>query len=110
MRLNGPVPDHLREWWEPSMSCLHSAAWRRNHWKRSGSVAVELVENMSQGWQVWLDWQRVICPDNATEINALEADAGRYLGYVRIVGSRPGGASWMNRLSRFHSSTPKHHF
>ena len=43
---------------------------------------------MSDGWQVWLDWHRTICPDNATEIKAIEADRGRYMGYVRVVGRR----------------------
>lgn len=86
--IDGPVPDHLREWWEPSMSCLHSAAWWRGHWDRSRIMTVDLADDMPDGWQVWLDWQRMVCPDNATEIKALEADEGRFLGYVRLVGRR----------------------
>jgi hypothetical protein len=43
---------------------------------------------MPDGWQAWLDWQRLVCPDNATEIKTLEADEGRYLSYVRTVGRR----------------------
>ncbi len=43
---------------------------------------------MPDGWMTWLDWQRAIAPDNAAEITALEADRGRYLGYVRVVGRR----------------------
>lgn len=35
-----------------------------------------------------LDWHRVICPDNGTEIQAVEADGDRYLGYVRVVSRR----------------------
>ena len=31
-----------------------------------------------------------IAPDNHTEIKAIEADAGRNLGYVRVVGRRQG--------------------
>lgn len=90
--LDGPVPDHLRDWWEPSMSCLHSAAWWRRHWSRSGIMGVDLADDMPDGWRVWLDWQRMVCPDNATEIKALEADEGRYLGYVRLVGRRQAEA------------------
>lgn len=37
------------------------------------------------------NWHRVIAPDNAAEIAALEADRGRYLGYVRAVGRRKAG-------------------
>jgi len=84
----GPVPDHLREWWGPSMWCLHSAPWWRRHWEKTGIMAVELADAMAEGWQVWLDWQRNMWPDNHTEIRALEADQGSYLAYVRLVARR----------------------
>jgi hypothetical protein len=41
---------------------------------------VELADTMPDGWQSWLDWQRAVASDNATEIKAVEADRGRYLG------------------------------
>jgi ubiquinone/menaquinone biosynthesis C-methylase UbiE len=82
------IPDHLREWWEPSLWCLHSAPWWRRHWERFGILAMELADTMPDGWQAWLDWHRTVCPDNHKEIKALEADQGRYLGYVRVVGRR----------------------
>lgn len=80
----GP-PEHLREWWEPSLACLHTADWWRNHWGRSGVVDVEDATTLPDGWRLWLQWQRAINPDNPTEIRAIEADAGRHLGYVRAV-------------------------
>jgi SAM-dependent methyltransferase len=86
--IEGPVPDHLHEWWEPSHWCLHSAGWWRRHWQRTGILDVELADTMPEGWRLWLDWQHAVAPDNAPEIAALEADAGRYLGYVRAVGRR----------------------
>jgi hypothetical protein len=43
---------------------------------------------MPEGWQRWLDWIRVVAPDNEVEIKALEDDAGRWLGYARVVGRR----------------------
>jgi hypothetical protein len=43
---------------------------------------------MPEGWRLWLDWQRAVAPDNASEIAALKADAGRYLAYVRAVARR----------------------
>ena len=54
---------------------------------------IELADTMPDGWQRWLDWHRVIAPDNAVEIKALEADRGSYLGYVRVVGRRNGQAT-----------------
>ncbi|MDQ6913097.1 MAG: methyltransferase domain-containing protein [Verrucomicrobiota bacterium] len=86
--LEGEVPKHLQPWWEPGMACLHSAAWWRDHWKRTGLVEVELADDMQEGWRAWLEWQRIISPDNVTEIAAIEADAGRYLTYVRAIARR----------------------
>lgn len=86
--IEGPVPEHLREFWVPDLWCLHSAPWWRTHWERTGIMDVEIADAMPDGWQLWLDWHRVIAPDNAVEIRALEADQGRTLGYVRLVGRR----------------------
>ena len=82
------VPDHLLPWWTQDHWCLHSAPWWRRHWERTGISAIELADTMDDGWKVWLDWHKVIAPDNSTEIEALEADRGSYLGYVRFVGRR----------------------
>jgi ubiquinone/menaquinone biosynthesis C-methylase UbiE len=90
--IDGTVPEHLRQWWEPSMGCLHSAAWWRRHWEQTGIVTIELADTMPAGWQAWLDWQRVVAPDNAIELRAVEADRGEYLGYVRVVGRRRADA------------------
>jgi SAM-dependent methyltransferase len=86
--IDGPVPAHLAAWWEPSMSCLHSAGWWRRHWERSGVAEVETADAMTDGWRYWLDWQRAASPDNSVEIDALTADEGRHLGYVRAVARR----------------------
>jgi SAM-dependent methyltransferase len=82
------VPPALRHWWEPSMSCLHSPEWWSRHWQRSGVLDVEVADSMPDGWQLWLEWQRAVSPDNLTEIEAVEADAGHHLGYVRAVARR----------------------
>ncbi|WP_182873452.1 SAM-dependent methyltransferase [Microbispora sp. H10670] len=86
--IDGPVPEHLRGWWEPSMACLHSAHWWHRHWERSGIASVDLADTMTDGWKYWLAWQQAIAPDNEAEINALNADRGRHLGYVRAVARR----------------------
>jgi cyclopropane fatty-acyl-phospholipid synthase-like methyltransferase len=84
----GDVPDHLRAWWEPGLCCLHSAEWWRRHWERTGIMDIALADTLPDGWQLWRDWQRVVAPQNTAEIEALEADRGRHLGYVRLVGRR----------------------
>src|SRR5262249_59424818 len=79
--IDADVPEHLRAWWAQDQPwCLHSAAWWRRHWERTGILDIELADTMPDGWQRWLDWQRVVAPDNAVEIKALEADRGTCLG------------------------------
>ena len=85
------MPQHLQSWWTPDLWCLHSAAWWRRHWERTGILTINLADAMPNGCQVWLDWHRIIAPDNTLEIEALQADAGKYLGYVRAIGHlQPG--------------------
>jgi ubiquinone/menaquinone biosynthesis C-methylase UbiE len=96
--IKGPPPDHLRDWWTHDLWCLHSAAWWRWHWERTGIMNIELADTMPDGWQVWLDWHRAVAPDNEAEIKALEADRGSHLGYVRLVGRRNGHAKLTDHI------------
>jgi SAM-dependent methyltransferase len=82
------VPDHLRAWWTPDLWCLHSADWWNRHWERTGILDIVLADTMPDGWQMWLEWHKTVVPENRVEIEAVEADRGRYLGYVRLVGRR----------------------
>jgi SAM-dependent methyltransferase len=86
--IEGEVPEHLRAWWTQDMWSFHSAAWWRRHWERTGIVRVEIADAMPDGWKRWLEWQRAVAPDNATEIQAIEEDRGRFIGYGRVVGRR----------------------
>ena len=43
---------------------------------------------MPEGWRLWLEWQRVVSPDNLVEIRAIESDQGAYIGYIRAIGRR----------------------
>src|SRR4029079_11953961 len=74
---DGPVPEHLAAWWEPSLACLHSANWWRRHWERSGILDVEAADTMPDGWRCWLDWQHPASPGNTTEIEGIRDHAGR---------------------------------
>src|SRR5215813_9533397 len=84
----GSIPDYLREVWPQDYWSFHSAPWWRRHWERTGIIDIDLADTMPDGWQFWLEWQRAVAPDNATEIKALEADSGRNFTYVRLVGRR----------------------
>jgi ubiquinone/menaquinone biosynthesis C-methylase UbiE len=89
--IGGGVPEHLRPMWGQDFWSIHSAGWWRRHWERTGILEIDVADNMPEGWQRWLDWQYAVAPDNAAEIQALEADAGRNFGYIRVVGRRQSG-------------------
>jgi cyclopropane fatty-acyl-phospholipid synthase-like methyltransferase len=86
--IEGSLPNHLQGWWTPELWCLHSAAWWRRHWERTGIMEIELADTMPDGWQLWRDWHKEVAPDNEEEIKAVEADGGQNLGYIRLVGRR----------------------
>lgn len=82
------IPPHIQRWWVPDHWALHSGPWWADRLNRSGCYEIETVEDMQNGWRHWLAWQRWAYPDNAREINALEADAGRNLVYWRVIARR----------------------
>ncbi len=84
------VPEHLRSWWDPTLACLHSPSWWRRHWQRSGFVDVVDATLLPDGWRHWVEWLRMVNPDNSIEIDAVSADRGETLGYARVVGRRNG--------------------
>ena len=86
--MEGSVPDHLRDWWTPDLRCLHSPGWWRRHWERAGIEDIEVADLLPGGWQFWRDWHIAVAPDNKAEIQALETDRGRHLGYVRVIARR----------------------
>lgn len=87
--IDGEVPTHLETWWKRDQPwCLHSAAWWRQHWERTGIFESIFADTMSDSSVYWRDWVRLIAPENTLELAALEGNAGRTLGYVRVVGRR----------------------
>jgi Methyltransferase domain len=105
--IEGPLPEHLCRWWTPELSSLHSASWWRQHWERTGIMDIDLADTMPDSWQRWLDWHRVIAPNNELEISALEADRGRFLGYVRLTVAAGGKQIWQITLCPCQLSTRK---
>ncbi len=110
--IEGDVPEHLRPMWGQDFWAMHSAAWWRRHWERTGILAIDVADDMPDGWRRWLDWQYAVAPDNAAEIQAIERDAGRTLGYIRVVGRRQGGVKleeycWPDTLRFFPTTYTK---
>jgi SAM-dependent methyltransferase len=89
--MSTPVPEHLREFWTQDVWSIHSVAWWRRHWERTGLVEIEAADTMSDGWKLWSHWHRIKSPYNTAEVAAVEADAGRNLSYIRLVARRRPG-------------------
>lgn len=87
--LNGELPPHLAAAWQGDWWSFHSPAWWQQHWKQSGLVEIESADSIPDGWMHWLRWLEVCeeagfaCPPE--EKAMLEADAGRTLGFTRLV-------------------------
>ncbi len=65
--IEGSPPQHLGAWWTQDLWCLHSADWWRRHWERTGILDVEVADTMPDGWKLWLEWHKVIAPENQVE-------------------------------------------
>jgi SAM-dependent methyltransferase len=90
--LDDGVPAHLQAGWTQDFWSLHSAAWWRRLWERTGLVEIEVSDTLPDGWKHWLQWQQEAWPDNRSEIDAVQADAGQTLGIIRQVARRRNNA------------------
>jgi len=90
------VPEHLlapqangTAFWADECLCFHTAAWRRDLWQRSGRVELERADVMPDGWRHWRDFELALAASGKARFpsvaEALETDAGRYLGFVRLL-------------------------
>jgi SAM-dependent methyltransferase len=91
------VPEHLAPFWEPGFWTFHSPQWWYLHWSRSGAVDVDVADLLDDGWQDWAHWNE-ICAEvseddfvrefGGREAEMLRIDAGRNLGFTRVVARR----------------------
>ncbi len=84
-------PEQLQSYWEPAFFSLHSPAWWKRHWERSGLVSVEISDLLPDGWRHWmvsdLLWsERLGKPTD--EADMLSLDGGQTLGLTRMVARR----------------------
>ena len=67
-------------------------AWWRRHWEQAEIANVRVADMVAQGWEQWALWLE-ICdrygyPTSAREAQMLQADAGRTLGFTRVVATK----------------------
>jgi SAM-dependent methyltransferase len=91
MREFGPhLPEHLKPLFTGDYWTLHTGAWWREHVAKTGLFEIAYVGDMPDGWQLWAEWARVTYSADWYQ-KVLEADGGRYLGYVGLVARRVQG-------------------
>jgi cyclopropane fatty-acyl-phospholipid synthase-like methyltransferase len=89
---NTNIPEHLKPYWMPDYFSFHSPQWWSNHFEKSGVVDVELADSIPDGWEHWLRWLEIRLqggfPYDEKEADMLREDAGRCLGFTRLIARR----------------------
>lgn len=90
--LDDGLPEYLAGRWPWDWWSFHSPGWWKRHWEKSGLVDVETADMISGGWQHWLRWIEFAAEQgkrySQSEIDMLRDDAGRTLGFTRLVARR----------------------
>jgi hypothetical protein len=92
----GVVPEHLarpqsngKAFWEDGCACFRTAAFWRELFEQSGRVDVLTADLQPDGWRRWRDMEVAAEQAGASpfpsDAEALEADGGEYIGFVRVV-------------------------
>lgn len=95
--LGGCVPEHLAPWWDWEFDGWHTPEWWRRLWESSGKVDIEQADLLADSAANWLAWEEAVLEadpgaGSADVVAMLRADAGRTLGFVRVVARKPEGA------------------
>ncbi len=96
---HGPVPEHLTRRqknggtpWAEDFWGFHTLEWWYHLWNRISLVEVETAEILPGGGDLWLRWERAVAAAGKShfpsDLEVLEADGGKYLGFVRMIAHR----------------------
>jgi cyclopropane fatty-acyl-phospholipid synthase-like methyltransferase len=95
------VAEHLtipqsngKVFWEAECRSFKTAAWWLKHWQQSGAVTDVRTDTLHDGWRHWRDFERALELSGRSffpsDAEALDRDAGRYIGFVRATANRAG--------------------
>ncbi len=97
--ISGLPPEHLTRiaengghFWEDECWCFHTAAWWQRHWSKCAVVQHVVADVNPNGVPDWIQYENA-CEQAGTllfpsVVEFLEADGGRYIALVRVVGRR----------------------
>jgi len=97
------VPRHLarcqsngKPFWEDECWSFKTADWWYGHWRKNSNISDIRVDTLEDGWRHWRDFEKVLEATGKSpfpsDAEALENDRGEYIGFVRAVAKRTGGA------------------
>jgi ubiquinone/menaquinone biosynthesis C-methylase UbiE len=92
--LDGKLPEHILPFWAQECWTWHTMDWWRWLWERTDLVDVTCVEKLPDGWALWILWKKArkaagdASPGLDSDIQVLESDQGRYMGFLRMIASR----------------------
>ena len=78
-------PELLLSWTPEDLETMHDAAYWRSIVSRSRDCEVLEVSEMVSNEEVWADWLRQANPYAVGDRKSLNAGAGKYLNFVKIV-------------------------
>jgi cyclopropane fatty-acyl-phospholipid synthase-like methyltransferase len=85
----GALPEWLKPYWEWDFYSFHSPAWWQRHFEKTGMMALDHADLIPESWKYWWYWQELLRQNGfryeAKEAEMLKIDAGRNLGFVRLV-------------------------
>ena len=93
------IPEHLatpqangKKFWEPECACFKTADWWHDLWRTDPCVADVRVATLAEGWRHWRDFEKTLETSGKnifpSDAEALERDAGRYIGFIRVAATR----------------------
>lgn len=104
---DGGIPEHLtrkqshgKQFWEDDCISFKTVEWWRALWERSNRVDVVAADTLKDGCKLWRDFEHAI--DTAgknrfpSAVEALDADGGQYIGFIRLVATRREGEAPLN--------------
>jgi cyclopropane fatty-acyl-phospholipid synthase-like methyltransferase len=97
--IKGKVPEHLMRprknrstFWVDECWCFHTTGWWQRHWEKLSVVKDIEVDYLADGVKYWVQFEKA-CDEAGTlifdsEADVLEADGGRYMALLRVLGRR----------------------
>ena len=99
------IPEHLirpqangKVFWEDECWSFKTPDWWREHWIRNRGFSDVRVDTLENGWRHWRDFEKILEETGKSifpsEVEALERDQGKYIGFVRAIARKTGGVGF----------------